>query len=641
LKGFLEPLGEAMKKFSQRPAFVQGSACKTFADVAADVDKTENWLRQSGCREGDRIAALTFNCMEAVIFEWATYRLDGVWIGIPTLETNLGNLERLLRDFAPRLLLLETGALGRSLGSLRVFPYEETNLPAHFDAARFRMLRHTGEESRGGRLTLGSELVVRIRYTSGATGEPKAIAYTEETVAAILNNVLGEIGPGPEETVVHGLPTVWASGSLIAPAFCRGGKNVLLPKWDLSRFVDAVTQEQSTLTLLVPNHVADLVRYSERSGDGWARRLRVLVAGGPAPVSTMRRAREVLPGVRFIVTFGQTEASFPVTRHEVTDASDFSRPFVPLGPLTAPYQDSKVSPKTGELMLQGEAVAAGRWSRRKRCFLPLRRRHATGDLVEVEKGADKVLHYLGRLKGLQQGWPAPEAIEALIREYPGVKRARVDRYEDQASGVCVHLTVEPIAARVENTTLVDFFNSRRWAANLSQVSLGSLRFAELELTMSGKIKRASGQPGFPPWQEFDFSRLASDPLYFYVGAGFSIGAGLVDWNELACMIWWYLEHYEKKEDLAGCPPDDAEANAQFLQSFIEAIDDTGKHPILSRESKDPRGLGRTALLNMMLRYRAPSLPLQSRDCRAQRIPGAGPRHRPGKEPNKEAASIGV
>ncbi len=502
MERFLDQLEKAMKEFSDRDAFASVSAgktvVKTFATVENDLERTVSWL-QEYCKQGDRIAALTYNCVEAVILEWATYRLGGTWIGIPTLERDLGNLERLLEYFAPRLLLVEPAALGlyemRTLGSLPAFPCEEEALPPHFDASRFRLLRHTGPQRDPRRLTVGEELVTRIRYTSGATGEPKAIAYTERTVVAILDNIRKVIKPTPKETIVHGLPSVWAAGSLIAPAFCRGGKNVLLPRWDLLRFVETVTREKRVLTFLVPSQVADLAQYSERSGADWARNLgRVLVAGGPAPISTMHRAKKALPDVHFFITFGQTEASFPITYHKVEDKDvrpeTNSRPFVPLGSRTRPYEKSEVDPETGELKLRGEAVAAAKWDPKTRRFRPLGQPHPTGDLVAVD--AKEVLHYVGRkgwLESVRQVWPAPDAVEALLREHPGVKRVRVDAFTATRDGVSVDVTVEPQTVDVQEATLIELFELRRAAANLAAVSLRSLQFGEVAVTMSGKLKR--------------------------------------------------------------------------------------------------------------------------------------------------------
>ncbi len=146
-----------------------------------------------------------------------------------------------------------------------------------------------------------------------------------------------------------------------------------------------------------------------------------------------------------------------------------------------------------------------------------------------------------------------------------------------------------------------------------------------------------------PWEDFAFSRLASGPLFFYVGAGLSIAAGLVRWNEMPSMIWWYRRHYEGRTRQRACPPDDesdetAKKNAAFLQSFVAQPERKNRLiRSLSRQSRDPRGLGRTALLNMMLRYRAPRLQFTEDNCKAAPVPRdpKKPHARPGKEPSAE------
>lgn len=111
------------------------------------------------------------------------------------------------------------------------------------------------------------------------------------------------------------------------------------------------------------------------------------------------------------------------------------------------------------------------------------------------------------------------------------------------------------------------------------------------------------------WNSYDLSGLADGPLYFYVGAGLSISAGLVGWDEMACVIWRYLKSYEKAKAVGRCPGN-VRDNARLLQSFVEETEGLTNRSysltrILSRESEDHRAFSRTVLLNMLLRYRAP------------------------------------
>ncbi len=108
-----------------------------------------------------------------------------------------------------------------------------------------------------------------------------------------------------------------------------------------------------------------------------------------------------------------------------------------------------------------------------------------------------------------------------------------------------------------------------------------------------------------PWQDYDFTRLATGRLFAYVGAGLSQAAGLVGWNDLARRVATFRRDYDGAADDAEALPDDEAANQRVLRAFVEQVGHDG-HPILSYPSTDLRTFGRTVLLNLLLRRRSPS-----------------------------------
>jgi acyl-CoA synthetase (AMP-forming)/AMP-acid ligase II len=504
---FNRRINAAMTQFRDRTAF-EGASTKTFTEMEAAVGCAEAWLEAHGLGRGDRVAALTTNRIETVALEWAAYRLGGIWIGVPARERDPANLKQVLGDFSPRLLVVEEAAidLWRDATLLPLGDYsKEVPPPAIFDPSRYRALERTAGAPDAGKFSVQDACgtthpIVRIRYTSGASGEPRAVAYSAETSLAILEQIsalLDEELKVPSRpwdlAMIQGLPIVWATGSLIAPVFCRGGKNTLLPRWDLKAFVHAVAREKRVLAFLTPGLLTQLAAYSESSGAGWAeapKRFQVLVAGAPLPVSTMLRVKAALPNkVEFYVTLGQTEASFPITWHQVEpqDVHQKERPFIPLGGLASPYEESEIDEKSRELRLRGRAVAPGRWVRSTEgsgCWEPLPSPHATGDLVDDEGG---ILHYLGRAGVVPNPGklPAPEAVEAVVNECPGVERSRLD----YCGGGERVLTVQPAGSGVRKPSLRRFFNEGRPKANLSHFRLHEIRFGDVPLTMTGKVSR--------------------------------------------------------------------------------------------------------------------------------------------------------
>jgi len=95
--------------------------------------------------------------------------------------------------------------------------------------------------------------------------------------------------------------------------------------------------------------------------------------------------------------------------------------------------------------------------------------------------------------------------------------------------------------------------------------------------------------------------LREGRLYVYAGAGLSMAAGLVGWDEMAALVWYYLKHYEAGKDLLVCPripAKKARRNALLLGEFVKDVVEAGF--LTSQDS-----FGRLVLLNLLLRYRAP------------------------------------
>lgn len=500
---FNDQLEQAFKRYSSPIAFAAEQDVMTVEAAAAAVDRIVEWLESQGIGKGDRVAALTRNRIEVVLLEWAVYRIGAIWIGIPAREREVGNFRHILSDFRPSLIFYEDVVVQQLYGDVFTYfeeiSYEDVAIPEGFDNIRYRALRCLQGPFVDVDFQVSGVPIVRIRYTSGTSGERKAIAYTQKTLESMFKNISELIVQGHEETMVHITPTVWASGSLIAPIFCNGGKNVFVDPWDVRSFAHVVMREERVLTFCVPSQVAEMTRFSEEEGAAWSTSLRrVLVAGAPTPAPLMRQAKRILPHVEFFVTLGQTEASFPITWNQVMEEDlkigPERRPLISLGPLTEPYRESTIDSETGELLLVGDAVAGGKWIRPSDRvpghFEPLPKPHPTGDVVE--RGDDGRFHYVGRMTSLPEhklGWPSPDAIEAVVNDCTGVHRSRVDNLKREGEGVVADLMIQPAGLGVEESSIRDHFEEMKGEANLAAVSLGTLRFGEVELTMAGKIKR--------------------------------------------------------------------------------------------------------------------------------------------------------
>lgn len=659
---FIQSVQDALDEFGERDALVDRHSRMTFAQVGTTLNCTTKALTDLGCKKGCAVAALTLSCAPAVLLEWATYKLGSIWIGIPWRERRPETIVSILKTCRPQLFFLEPTALqsadldfllNSSELKLQKLKTQPGNPFGHLDCFRLQPGKKLAKVS----FKINNDDIVRIRFTSGVSGRPKGIIYTQQTQEAVLRNIGEFIIKNQQEVMIHGAPIGWASGSLIAAVLKSGGCNVLRPKWITEDFAETVWREQCTLTFLAPRMLSFLIEHSEQYGVTWAKSLRrVILAGAPTPVLTMRRARRLFRRTEFYTTLGMTEASFPITWHAVERADVDQRnrrAYVPLGPLTPFYSksviDDSASPERGcgELLVKGanssNAVAPGSWiwlnkdgSSRKtpktetwqskdgaRTGL-----YHSGDIV---KRVGQTLHYVCRKDEscLSRKIMVPvDAIEALLRDCKRVREARIERIW-RGRRKRVDVTIQTSSEGLDEQRIRSHFRRNALKANLKGIDIGTIGFGRVELTASGKVVHAKGlcagqfrgglDDNAPrPWREFvfgknqnlqgcGFSELASAPLYFYVGAGLSMSSGLAGWGEMAGIVWWYLKHYEKKTTVGLCPPDVGKKNAEFLQKFVTS----GK--VLSHNSKHRDGLSRTALLNMILRYRAPRTTLNTKD----------------------------
>ncbi|MCH8149472.1 MAG: SIR2 family protein [Planctomycetes bacterium] len=161
-----------------------------------------------------------------------------------------------------------------------------------------------------------------------------------------------------------------------------------------------------------------------------------------------------------------------------------------------------------------------------------------------------------------------------------------------------------------------------------------------------KTHSASRHAQIYPWRDFDFSRISTGTLFYYVGAGLSIAAGMVGWGEMVCQIWRYLNYYEKQKEFKSFLDGSPESNEKFLEGFVQAetkLKNGKSVRILSHDSAfdadEDCALGRVVLLNLLLRSRGPSVYLTIRQGEAIPDPEKDPRQRAGKQPSPEDLAL--
>lgn len=345
--------------------------------------------------------------------------------------------------------------------------------------------------------TVGPDDIAQIQYTSGTTGFPKGARLTHRGLGNNGRFFARTVGAGPHDVWVNPMPMFHTAGCGLVTlgALQTGGTHVMPPGFDPGLMLQLCEEEHGTIMLGVPTMVIRMLddpSLPERIVASW--RL-ALMGGAPVPPELVRRAAQLVPGLKVAIGFGQTESS-PYLTHTLPD--DPHPDWIATVGRPMPQTEVRIiDPDTGEtvpLGTIGEICARG-YSVMKDYFEnPDATAGAidkdgwlhTGDLGSMDKYGYCRVH--GRLKDLiiRGGENVyPREIEDALFTHPSVGNVAVVGVPDHEWGEIVVAFVQ-IKAATDEAALTAFCRERLASYKIPRV----WRFIEqFPQTASGKIQK--------------------------------------------------------------------------------------------------------------------------------------------------------
>jgi acyl-CoA synthetase (AMP-forming)/AMP-acid ligase II len=247
----------------------------------------------------------------------------------------------------------------------------------------------------------------RIIFTSGTTGKPKAIVYTQAAswIGALLQRAHFETMPAPGSAVLLMTPFVHGAGLLTRGFHDQGAAVVLLDGVDLPRVRSALDNRQVDHIFAPPTPLAKIIAaYDGHCIEG----IRTIFCGtAPLLPSLYAKARAMFgPVVR--ITYGKSEIINPITvlppaaTDEYYGEPDHGDGVCVGWPGTGVEvqiraEDGRIvgTDDVGEVCLRGRHMGSGHLDATGFHPLPADGFHDTGDLGRVD--AQGRLHLVGRL----------------------------------------------------------------------------------------------------------------------------------------------------------------------------------------------------------------------------------------------------
>jgi acyl-CoA synthetase (AMP-forming)/AMP-acid ligase II len=430
------------EQFGDKKALIDGPTGRsyTFSEFADGVRRTAGGLSALGFRKGDVIAILAPNSPEYGIVFLAAALVGGINTTINPTSTPK-EIETQVRDSGARYLftvpelvekapkdtaLVErTMVMGDVPGTIR---FEEL-LESRIEAPRTRIDPEVD--------------IVALPYSSGTTGVSKGVRLTHRNLVANLRQISTKIFSGDDTIIgippffhIYGLTVVLLLGLYL------GTTDVILPRFEMSTFLDAIENYGVTHANLVPPLILLLAKHPTLNA-ARLKSLRTVQSGAaPLPADSALRFSERFD-CRVMQGYGLSEAS-PVTHLAPRESKDI--PIESIGPPVPETECRILDLETGvemepghrgELYVRGPQVMQGYLNDPDKTGAMLDGDGwlQTGDVAYADDLGN--FYIVDRVKELikYKGYSiAPAELEALLLTHPQVEDAAVIPSPDEVAG---------------------------------------------------------------------------------------------------------------------------------------------------------------------------------------------------------------
>lgn len=451
-------LVETASHAPEKIAFIDNELKWSFRDLLNAANIAASALKAAGVGHGDRVIVSLPTSVDYFVWVFATLFLGAVVVPVYENAPPSEFTGRVKQSGSRHAVV--SNADSRQTDAASGIQFIAADAFKNFEGNTF------------GPVSVATNDIAFLFYSSGSTGEPKAIPLTHRNILAGRLTFAQATLLSERDVLVHFLPPVHVYGWMAITAALGAGATVVLHRrYDLDAIVNDVERFRATAIFGVPRLIVDLTQLP-------AERVKSIVSLRFVNTGSAPLAAEIMvemnqrTGILVTCGYGLTEAAptshATVDRPELIDLATVGCPTSLITvKLINPSDPERpiAAGEAGELAIAGPQVAHGylrpdgtldRSAWLKDGFF------RTGDLVEIDRIGR--LRIVGRLKSLikYNGYSiVPAELESILASHPGVRDCAVLGRPDPVAGEIPiafvvaksvkHVTTDDLLTHVRNS----------------------------------------------------------------------------------------------------------------------------------------------------------------------------------------------
>jgi len=492
----------------------------TYAQINERVNKLCNALVKSGVERNDRVGILHVNCNQYIETYFAVARLGAIFVPL-NFRAKADELAYMITHAEVKDLFVGDRYLEMVNGMLTQLPTVKRcfsiDSPSEGMGYYEDLICSCSADECS--CEIGDEDITILVYTSGTTGKPKGVPLRHNAfVSYVLENV-DPSSPDIEERNLLTVPLYHVAGIQALLAAIYGGRTlVLMRQFEVKEWLKTIEQGKVTRAMLVPTMLKRVIDDPDFSQYNLSSLKVITYGAAPMPFEVISKAIRVMPWVRFINAFGQTETASTITtlgpEDHIIDGteeerekklkrlnSSIGKPLSDVEVKIVDEEGKSVSPpEVGEILARGPRIMTGYWRDEQKTSQVMTQDGwlRTGDMGFMDE--DGYIYLAGRVDDMIiRGGEniSPEEVENVVQSHPKVEEAAVIGVADVEWGEEPRAVV--VLKKGEGATaeeIMDFCHSRLagFKRPKSVVFVDSLPRNPMGKVLRKKLREQYGQP---------------------------------------------------------------------------------------------------------------------------------------------------